>query len=668
MLDLDQAEYGNQAMQHMLSGGDEGGLSSTMKAEIRAAFDKTTEKSKKGKKTSTATLKTGASDTRASRAANIMTQLSLNVGELRDDFRTSHATVKSDRYLDKEKEKHMIPIEAWRAEHGKLMQAVYEAAKPDQKGAIVLCASFNSAIVAYQPIDFSNAHKEVDFSWTQPSDAQALAQAATKNPSLWKVIFNPEEDKGYAKVAPSTAVLGSPTMLKLAPHVLPEGAAEKTPTWLDHAVSKAALTAGDDAISPDQVKALLPNLTSEHLTHAAVFKAVSLLVKNQSSSLTSTAFELWLNKAPKNHEQRAFLIEDCENAKTRTWALALMRSPPESGGAALLNEMKEQLSASRSHPDTVLPALQAVLGVRFGFSFSTEGVAWGNASLTRMWKVLKELPPDQVDRVSEMVREGKIEDGVKGTYQRSNQKIGLSFNEAQIGRDDNNLGDSKTLDVDKKRSNPDRFDHALRHEVGHAVDRQTNIMVNKGAKEEFGGWKEYGGKTVLTDMLSDAKETTLFEEAWDKLEKADTKKSDVGERMDRAVTARTKWADIETKLLDRDTLGTDLTKKLDASKVKKIIESSEGGQHWKNPAPEVGDHIYGYQKNSGGWLRYSSNARKNRKLSAHQFMAPSEWFAEAYAFYFDEKDAQDNYGKLVTDKDPFIKKWLDENVGESEDG
>jgi hypothetical protein len=251
-----------------------------------------------------------------------------------------------------------------------------------------------------------------------------------------------------------------------------------------------------------------------------------------------------------------------------------------------------------------------------------------------------------------------------GVYTSSTKQINLEFNEAQIGQDDNQLRKSKTLKVDGKRGDPDRFDHSLRHETGHAVDRQTGIMAAHASEEAFGGWKEYKGKPVMTDMVRDAGEAALFSEAYAKATKPEEGAAEgtgIGKRMQEAVTQRTAW-----KTIKEDILGEAAATALEDSKVKKIIEANEDGRHWTKPAPAVDGHIYGYQPNAAGWLRYSADAREKRGLSAHQFMAPSEWFAEAYAFYFDEKDTKDEYGGLVNDKDPKTKSWLDKNIAESE--
>jgi hypothetical protein len=127
--------------------------------------------------------------------------------------------------------------------------------------------------------------------------------------------------------------------------------------------------------------------------------------------------------------------------------------------------------------------------------------------------------------------------------------------------------------------------------------------------------------------------------------------------MQEMVSKRSAWKDIEAEILG------EVASSFKTSTVKEIIESNESGRHWTDPAPAVNGHIYGYQPNNGGWLRYGSDAREQRGLSAHQFMSPSEWFAEAYAFYFDGKDSDGKYGAMVGDKDPATKKWLDENIG-----
>ena len=45
------------------------------------------------------------------------------------------------------------------------------------------------------------------------------------------------------------------------------------------------------------------------------------------------------------------------------------------------------------------------------------------------------------------------------------------------------------------------FNATLRHEIGHAVDSQLNVMDTWGAQEVAGGWTKYGSHAEFVDGI-----------------------------------------------------------------------------------------------------------------------------------------------------------------------
>jgi hypothetical protein len=62
----------------------------------------------------------------------------------------------------------------------------------------------------------------------------------------------------------------------------------------------------------------------------------------------------------------------------------------------------------------------------------------------------------------------------------------------------------------------------------------------------------------------------------------------------------------------------------------------------------------------GTWVSYLAGARANA-LSSYQFSSPGEWFAEAYAAFYDPK------GKNRDNLNPSVLEWFKVNLGEADD-
>jgi hypothetical protein len=84
---------------------------------------------------------------------------------------------------------------------------------------------------------------------------------------------------------------------------------------------------------------------------------------------------------------------------------------------------------------------------------------------------------------------------------------------------------------------------------------------------------------------------------------------------------------------------------------------------WDN-APDGGIAIGGkiYQEAyQGNWVTYQQEARA-RRVSLYQFRAPGEWFAEAYAAYYEPAAKGQPKGQKLAAVDPQTKAWFDKVV------
>ncbi len=308
--------------------------------------------------------------------------------------------------------------------------------------------------------------------------------------------------------------------------------------------------------------------------------------------------------------------------------------------------------------DTHLETLKFCFSKRFGLTVGASiggpgqgetAIDWDAAGLRRSWGVMEALPVAHVAGNASLDHYGRYDnaDGVSGWY------FGRS-EEAAIGYRAGHMDDTQNTDDGDPLQGVNRFNKVIRHEVGHGVDRQIGWARGaEPAKPERGGWHEYGTDrfTCADDMTQSAGSAIAGLNA--------VKQMDVLTAMENAMTAGNcdglaaeinaiagLTAEQKTAIL-ADPAITQLRRAMMSSP---WYNHTDGGSH-------LGDHVY--FKDGNDWARFEFAARA-RKVSQYQFRAPGEWFAEAYAAYY-EPDTRGRGSKLA-DRDADTKRWFDENV------
>ena len=275
---------------------------------------------------------------------------------------------------------------------------------------------------------------------------------------------------------------------------------------------------------------------------------------------------------------------------------------------------------------------------------------------------------------------------------------------------------------DAPMNNENLYDWTIRHELGHAVDKRIKFTEKRARLTEFGGWKKYKtneadarrnlAKTFLTqggipstvynqDISYTFQKSEIDKEATEKHRK---------QKMDEYYAEGTKLSDrdyekSQNHIIKHNVSYTSHNNLLDifSDHLKnksqtveeyheKVIEKLNSAmkdwnetqkQPWfqqndpgirraaralriaqtapyflSDGGPELFDGRVYQIDHYGSWVSYLKTAR-NHLVSNYQFSSPSEWFAEAYAAYYNPGN------KTARDKlNPATLNWFKENLGE----
>lgn len=296
--------------------------------------------------------------------------------------------------------------------------------------------------------------------------------------------------------------------------------------------------------------------------------------------------------------------------------------------------------------------------LRVGVSTDENGAPWDKRGLRRCWDVLEMLPAAHVENNADLS---------SLTRYRSSDIEGWASpdGEAAIGYGKHDIDNTKESGNFTDASDPLRgtnmFDATVRHEIGHRVDEQVGGPAYC-ATDAGGAWKTWDTADGMAARMVGESNGPIsnWKDEDEKKQIIDCLQSIIDDRKPEKALDRLRalpfCAEHETNrehLLKLNKIAFDAA-------VAALQESFSHQDPWEKGGVPLGTEQRVYQEAYDWplWVSYKHEAR-DRKMSQYQFRSPGEWFAEAYAAYYQPPGKK---GALMDGRDDATKQWFDDHV------
>lgn len=203
------------------------------------------------------------------------------------------------------------------------------------------------------------------------------------------------------------------------------------------------------------------------------------------------------------------------------------------------------------------------------------------------------------------------------------------------------------------------FDKTVRHEVGHAVDHLKGFSGAYCTTANGGNWESFATTMNMVQAYLDANNSALSNHAAclgmvkleiAKLVTAEETVSNVKAEVIRlmALASGNHGIAFDPNIVRTDSIFEDLQK----VNLQKPWKTSGG--------KDVGGKTFVYSNDTS--LHSYDTAARARQVSNYQFRAPGEWFAEAYAAFYQPDETPRGYGSLLQGRDATTYTYIDTNV------
>lgn len=283
---------------------------------------------------------------------------------------------------------------------------------------------------------------------------------------------------------------------------------------------------------------------------------------------------------------------------------------------------------------------------------------WDLEGLKRAFNVMKTLPDGHASSNASFEKLKRFT-GSGGWYGDSNT-VAIAYDDIGYKKSDGRTFSDKWNNRGQDVfSGKNYFDASVRHEVGHAVDHEHDFSGNYCNTANGGGWTTFATSMNMVQDYLDQNNSALSNHqaclGLVKLEiaKLITAEETVGNVKAEVIRLMTQTSGnhgiaFDPAIVRNDTIFEDLQK----ANLQKPWKSSGG--------KDVGGKTFVYS-NDTKLFSYDTAARA-RQVSNYQFRAPAEWFAEAYAAYYQPDQTPQGYGSALQNRDATTFNYIQTNV------
>jgi hypothetical protein len=287
------------------------------------------------------------------------------------------------------------------------------------------------------------------------------------------------------------------------------------------------------------------------------------------------------------------------------------------------------------------------------YTHSATLVPWTIPAMQQMWPVLERLPPANVEGNRRLINVLASNAGSGSAY------YGHLINDPNFRSGDVVMGGQTSLGDTRNDAaygtgvfsangrgagtapiNINVFNATLRHEIGHAVDRQLGIMDTWGSQDSAGGWTKYASAAAFVDAIIAAGGGLGTSSA----PRHGYPAADVGVYRQAMINAVTNDQSFQVALVALKPTAT--VPPPDAGPIAALYQrnrfTGNGDGPWYNPGNWRAQNGRNFQKaypgDMGSLYSHKDAIRAARGVTRYQWRAPGEWFAEVYQVYYAEQE------------------------------
>ncbi len=247
-----------------------------------------------------------------------------------------------------------------------------------------------------------------------------------------------------------------------------------------------------------------------------------------------------------------------------------------------------------------------------------------------------------------------------GGWYGDTQTVSIAYDNIHDKRsDDRTLSDKWNNKGTNVFTGKNSFDKTVRHEVGHAVDHLKGFSAAYCPKPKGGEWLSYDSAEAMVRAYLLRNNSALsnhpaclggvrmeIAKLIDGSATPDVIKTEVIRLMTNA--SRIGNIAFDRSIVDNDSIFKDLQK----VNLQKPWKSSGGN--------DIGGRTFVYSSDTS--LHSYATAARDRQVSNYQFRAPGEWFAEAYAAFYQPDETQRGYGSVLQGRDATTYDYMQRKV------